>query len=82
MSNFPVMIPSTGVASSMASRTLRREPPCPAMAYSPSPSIWARRSESSCEGITSTLLMRDESDEASTRATGVRPSMIRAMFSL
>ena len=52
------------------------------MAYSPSPSIWARRSESSCEGITSTLLMRDESDEASTRATGVRPSMIRAMFSL
>ena len=83
MSKCPVMIPSTGVTSSMASRTLRRDPSLRgAMAYSPSPSIWALRSESSAEGITSTLLMRDESDEASTRATGVRPSMIRAMFSL
>ena len=83
MSKRPVMIPSTGVASSMASRILRRDPSLRgAMAYSPSPSIWALSSESSGEGITSTLLMRDESDAASVRATGVRPSMMRAMLRL
>lgn len=80
MSKRSVMIPSTGLASSIASRTERRDPPLrPAMAYGPSPSICARRSESSGEGITSTLLVRVLSDVASVRATGVLPSMISAI---
>jgi len=74
------MIPSTGLASSIASRTERRDPPLrPAMAYGPSPSICALSTESSGEGITSTLLVRVLSDVASVRATGVLPSMISAI---
>ena len=81
MSNRSVMMPSTGVASSIASRTERREPPLrPVTAYSPSPSICALSTESSGEGITSTFVARVLSELASTRATGVLPSMIRAMF--